>query len=100
MVQQFTHVIAGPSQVANTLSFSGGGEFCTIFFSDMTPYCFVEGTNVTKVNTDSIFKVNLLPKELLYILLTSCALSQALFPYIAQSTALLHKPDCHIKVFA
>ena len=63
----------------------------------MTPYCFVEGTNVTKVTTDSIFKVNLRPKELLYIFLTSCALYLALFSYIVH---LLHKPGCHIKVSA
>jgi hypothetical protein len=33
----------------------------------MTSYCFVEGTNVTKVITDSIFKVNLRPRVLVYI---------------------------------
>jgi hypothetical protein len=32
MVQQFAHMFAGQSQIGNTLSFSGWGEFSVIFF--------------------------------------------------------------------
>jgi hypothetical protein len=41
MVQQLANVIASPLQIANTLSFTGGGEFSITFFvrNDIVLFC-------------------------------------------------------------